>query len=460
MLSTCLSIDTPKNRFEIILKITKFASTIEKIRANFWFVPSLMVGMFLMVAILAVYIDYHRLLPSFSFTNLLYKTDTAVIQSLLGTMAAAMITVTSIAFSITIVSLTLASSQFGPRLMRNFMMDKSTQFVLGTFTSTFLFCLFIYCTLSFKDPYAYQPGLTILIAVLLTCFSVGVLIFFIHHVAKSIQAENVINDVYLELNERVDQLFPNSQQTEPSNGNCAPIELHDYNWEFEATAQDNGYIQIIVIDNLKELAEKLDLLIELHFVAGDFVVKGQVLATAYGKDIHTKTTQNIEPDLLSSIEMGPARTPSQDPVFAIHQLVEIALRALSPGINDPYTAITCVEKLNAILCRLCTESFPVSQLQDAKGVVRIKRKVLTFTDLAGAAYDQIRQNSQQNVAVTLTIIKTLTALMTFTKNPSQIEFVKGQCLLLMAQQKETKFVGADKTLIDDRLKYLQSLIMV
>lgn len=444
--------------FEITLNIIKFASTIEKIRANFWFVPSIMVVVFLITAIIAVYIDTHRLLPDLEFVNLLYKTDTSVIRSLLGTMAAAMITVTSIAFSITIVSLTLASSQFGPRLMRNFMMDKGTQFVLGTFTSTFLFCLFIYCTLSFKEPYAYQPGLTILIAVLMTCFSVGVLIFFIHHVAKSIQADNVINDVYQELNERVDQLFPKKKEATTADVDYKHRDLKNSASKFEVLSRHNGYIQTIEIDNLMELAITHDLVIELPFVAGDFVVKGQTLATVHDKETPLVIQQSISENLVGFVEMGSSRTPSQDPVFAIHQLVEIALRALSPGINDPYTAITCVEKLNAILCRLCSEVFPDDRLKDDENLVRIYRKVLYFRELAGAAYDQIRQHSATNVAVTLTIINSLVALVSFSSKPSQAEFIRVQCRLLKAQQEKSMFTGTDKSLVNDRLNYLQNLL--
>ena len=153
----------------------KLAPLIEKMQSSFWFVPSLMIVFSLLVAAGTIYLDIIYSDANPNKITFLYAIDVAAVRSLLGTIAAAMITVTSIAFSITVVILTLASSQFGPRLMRNFMMDKGTQIVLGTFISTFLFCIVIFCAISFKDPYAFTPGVTIAVAITMSIVNYNII---------------------------------------------------------------------------------------------------------------------------------------------------------------------------------------------------------------------------------------------------------------------------------------------
>lgn len=415
------------------LNFIKYAPIIEKARTSFWFVPSIMVFFSMLLALCSIYIDAWYISGTEFSVPVIYGTDIEAIRSLLGTIAGAMITVTSIAFSSTIVALTLASSQFGPRLIRNFMMDTGTQIVLGSFISNFLFCILVFCAISFDKPYAFQPGLTIIIAIVMTCLSVGILIYFIHHVAKSIQADVVIDDVYQELQRSIENLFPSEDEQEKSK--FMPLtnvpKFRDSIYHKNVLAIHSGYAETIDHDELTTLARRNDAVIECKIAAGRFVVRGTILAVVYS-DKSLKS--DISDDVRQYIGLGAYRTPVQDPEFAVHQLVEIALRALSPGINDPYTAVTCIDKINSVLCGLTKRQFPYKYHFDEDGTLRIVCKALVFNNVATAAVNQIRQQACNNVAVTIRLLESLQTLATFAQTNEQEHFILSQTKMIEEQQ--------------------------
>lgn len=439
----------------LILKfnIVKFAPIIEKARTSFWFVPSFMVITSILLAVCVVYIDAIYIDSTELILPLVYQMDIDAMRSLLGTIAGAMITVTSIAFSITIVALTLASSQFGPRLLRNFMMDTGTQVVLGSFISNFMFCILAFCAISFQQPYAFKPGLTIIIALIMTFLSVVVLIYFIHHVAKSIQADVVINDVYRELNFGIEHLFPSDYKNNNSAVSIDSIgaDFTALAYQVKVLAKCSGYVQTTDHEEILAIATKSDAVIECKFGPGDYVVQGSLIAIVYSDNtVDEKVIKQISDRIL----LGACRTPVQDPEFAIHQLVEIALRALSPGINDPYSAITCVDKLNSVLCGLTVRVFPSKQHFDQQGILRLVCKVLTFKDVATAAFEQIRQQANNNVAVTIRLLSSLHDLMGFANTDEQKEFVIIQTKIIKEQQSKRSLSEADLNVINEKVELI------
>lgn len=429
---------------------TKLAPVIEKVRASFWLVPSLMIFVSFVLALITIYWDATQNPDALHSTQLLYSADVEAIRSLLSTIAASMVTVTSIAFSITIVALTLASSQFGPRLLRNFMMDTGTQFVLGSFISTFLFCIIVFCAISFEAPFVFKPGITVLVAITMTCASVCILIYFIHHVAKSIQADVVINDVYCDLKNSIEKLFPDNS----ADFNVLESSLDDfqnrniYSNTSEVLASSSGYLQLIDKSKLLDLAHDLNCMIQIHCSPGDFVVQKSSVATVYS---YGAIDKDINQDVNRHLMLGARRTPVQDPEFAINQLVEIALRALSPSINDPFTAISCIDKLNAILCNLTHKKFPQPySLKD--GQLKLVCKELAFTDVAAAAFNQIREQAEGNIAVTMKLVESLQVLFDLSTTIEQRQFVQDQIMMIKQQQDKQSMSDYDKKCLMTRIE--------
>lgn len=434
----------------------KLLTWLDTIRTSLWFIPSTMVLCALILAKLFLAFDQFQQKDSFEMIAFLYQTSPESIRSILTTIATSMMTVTSIAFSITVVSLTLASSQFGPRLIRNFMSDKGTQTVLGAFVSIYIYCILILQATKSAEQLHFIPGAAAYFAVILAFVGVAILIYFIHHVASSIQADNVIDSVYCQLQQNITRLFPTENESSAS----ASKEHNEHKnlgknsaQKFEITSNKDGYLQTIDIEKLTALAEKHQLLIETVRVAGDFVVINTPLILVYSDDTSLPCDQA---ELLKAFTLGSKRTPIQDPEFAIHQLVEIAVRALSPGINDPYTAITCVDKLSAILCRLTQSPFPVSHHYDQEDTLRVITKPFSFNDLADSAFNQIRQYSIGSIAVSIRLIESLDNILSVCCSEEQRQFISNQLTMLEESHKGMSLFGQDKQDIESRLNKVRS----
>jgi len=442
---------------------SKIEPLIESVKANFWFVPTLMVlGTMVMTAV-TIWIDTFRFSALKEYLPLMYSTDVSAIRTLLSTIAASMITVTSIAFSITIVALTLASSQFGPRLMRNFMKDKTTQIILGMFVSNFLYCILVFFAISLAPPYEFKPGITVVWAISMTCISIGYLIHFIHHVSVSIQADTVIQDVYCELKQIINKLFPHDAMHLCKDSNVCIEELGADNYQTctELRAEHSGYVQVIDTSKLLEHLCECDVQLQLFYGPGDYVIKGGILGTVFSRKaiLDNKDDQHMMSDIRKHIALGSKRTPVQDPEFAVGQLVEIALRALSPGINDPFTAITCIDKLSSALCELSSRQFPSIQWKDKQECVRLHCKPLLFRDVASAGFDQIRQHAHDNTAVTIRLLEALQSIALRANNKEQYQFVYEQINMMIEQQKPREITSFDAKDINQRIQnvnlYLQ-----
>jgi uncharacterized membrane protein len=406
---------------------TRVLTVWESLRTSFWFIPSIMVCMATGLAKLLLMFDRYGYQAPAKFLHFFYETSPESARALLTTIASSMITVTSIAFSITVVALTLASSQFGPRLIRNFMMDKGTQSVLGVFVSTYIYCLLIIQATKSYGEKVFVPGISVYIAVLLAFVSVGMLIFFIHHVARSIQADNVINNVYHQLRDSIDRLFPDIEEGTQTPDLRTQQYQQNYRSRFEIMAKESAYVQALDLDLLVSLGQKYDMVVEVKYKPGDFVVKNATLLVIL---CHSSEQPPVKEKLPQILVQGSQRTPVQDPEFAIHQLVEIAVRALSPGINDPYSAITCVDKLSAILCELCARPFPDSSRFDDSGALRVTINSINFSGLGEAAFNQIRQYSKDSVAVTIRLLESLDNIAKASINDEQREFVYRQLLMI------------------------------
>lgn len=425
----------------------------ETIRTSFWFLPSLMVLSAIVMSQVLLYVDRYNVELDNQFLTFFYQTSPESARALLTTIAGSMMTVTSIAFSITVVALSLASSQFGPRLIRNFMMDTGTKCVLGNFVATFIYCLMvIQATKSYGDT-AFVPGISVYFALLLAVIGAGVLIYFIHHVASAIQADNVIDDVYRDLQRNIQRLFPQQRESSSNqmNGQGTDFALR-YLHQIPLVAKNSGYVQTTDFAALIAKATECDMALDVHHMPGDFVCKNTKLLTVYyqGDSLPCKHHK-----LTALIIQGSRRTPVQDAEFAVHQLVEIAVRALSPGINDPYSAMTCVDKLSAILCELADKPFPVSHRWDEEGVLRLICKPISYTGLGEAAFNQIRQYGHTSIAVTIRLLEGLLAILNASNSTEQRDFVRCQALMIEQVQREASLAGKDWQDINGRLKAIK-----
>ncbi|MBN1197069.1 MAG: DUF2254 domain-containing protein [Candidatus Aminicenantes bacterium] len=384
----------------------------EAVRTSFWFVPSIMVIAASGLAFGLIQLDRTLLIEP---GRLLFSGGIEGARTLLSTIAGSMITIAGVTFSITIVALTLTSSQFGSRLLRNFMADRGNQLVLGTFIATFLYCLLVMNAIPLSGTTHPVPAIAVTFSFVLALIDLGVLIFFYHHVSNSIHADSVINSVARELDETIAR-FIKTAQNHPAGKDTDP--------EFDAitkadpgyvNARSSGYLRALSEESLMETATREDIVIQVHYRPGEYIFPESVLATIYP----ATEDDTVKEAIANAFIPGTRRTPEQDLEFAVHQLVEVALRALSPGINDPFTAISCINRLGTAVCRLSRSDFPSARRFDKEGKLRLVLKTYTYGGLLDAAFYQIRQSARGSVAVYARLLETLAVVAAVQQSPER-----------------------------------------
>lgn len=378
---------------------------LDRLRSSFWVVPAAMACLAVVMALSAVAIDEAVTDGWLQRLGWSYTGGAEGASLLLGTVAGSMIAIAGTVFSMTLVALSLASSQLGPRLLRNFMRDTANQVVLGTFVATFVYCLLVLRTIRRADEVAFVPHLSVSIGVLLAIVSIGVLIYFIHHVSVSIQADEVVARVGKELDEGIERLFP-SRVGEPGSDAAMASGAGDLPAAFAHEARpvgaaEDGYLQLIDTEALMALASEKDLVLRLERRPGHYLVKGRAMVMVWPGD---RVTEALVGKMNATFVLGNHRTAAQDVEFSFDQLVEIAVRALSPGINDPFTAIACVDRLGSALCRLARRDMPSPARFDLHGRLRLVAQGSTFAGVVDSAFNQIRQSARSNPAVAIRML--------------------------------------------------------
>ncbi|MBI4784599.1 MAG: DUF2254 domain-containing protein [Oscillatoriophycideae cyanobacterium NC_groundwater_1537_Pr4_S-0.65um_50_18] len=394
---------------------TKISKLLDSLHSSFWFIPTLMVVLAIGLSLITIGLDQRLETDIIGDLGWAYALGPNGSRAILSAIAGSMVTVATTAFSITIVALQLASSQFGPRLLRNFMQDTGNQIVLGTFIATFVYSLMVLRTINGVAENEFVPHLAVTCGIGLAIASIGVLIYFIHHSATSIQVDHVISRVGCELDEVIDRLFPKQIGRGASQHRAEPLTSDiPANFDREATAipsTSSNYVQAIDTDQLMQIATESNILLRLQRRPGDFVIKGSPLVLAYPTESGSK---KLVKQINDAFVLGSQRTDQQDVEFSINQLVEIAVRALSPGINDPFTAIRCIDQLSAALCHLAQKEIPSTYRYDNQDKLRVIAAPVTFADVTDAAFNQIRQYGQTSVAVTMRLLEAIAVIAPFT----------------------------------------------
>lgn len=399
------------------MKNVKIAKLWDTLQSSYLFLPAVIVTIAIALALTMLTLDRQGYYGPLEKWGWMYSGGTDGARALLSAIAGSVITVAGTAFSITIVALQLAASNFGPRLLRNFMQDVGNQVVLGTFIGTFIYCLLVLRTVRAEgDDYSsFIPQISVTVALVLAFASISVLIYFIHHAATIIQASHVICEVSTDLDRAIDRLFPEKigQGLSQVGQKVAEIPTNFDTDAYGVRSNSSGYLQAIDNDRLMQIALKNDLLVRLEFRPGKFVVQGSDLVMVYpGGKVDRKLTKQLRDVFI----LGKDRTEQQDVEFPIHQLVEIALRAISPAVNDPFTAIRCIDRLSAGLSRLAMRDFPSPYRYDNQENLRVIAQPVTFAGLTDAAFNQIRQYSTSDVAVTIRLLEAIATIARYTKD--------------------------------------------
>jgi len=383
------------------------------IRSSLWFVPSLMVLGAVVLALGLIEIDqrFDALLGE-RFPKLLTN-EAEGARGVLNAIAGSMATVAGVVFSITIVALSLASTQYTSRVLRNFMRDRANQMVLGVFVGVYIYCLLVLRTVSDSD-YEFVPSLSVLMAVVLAIVAIGFFIFFIHHTSSSIQASEIAASIAQETLNAIDRLFPDQlgqgSEREPEGALPEGTRWHP------VPALSMGYIQGVEPEGLLDFAKKHSTVVRMECAIGEFIAPPRRLVSLA---LARQPDDALIDEVNQLYAVGSYRTIEQDAAFGIRQLVDIALKALSPGVNDTTTAVTCIEHLSALLARCARRSLAAAFRYDGDRLLVVARTT-SFAELVDLSYSQILENAGGNTEVMLRLLLALEQIAHATDNRERL----------------------------------------
>ena len=394
--------------------MNKFKQLWSKLRSSFWFVPSLILVANIALAVALIEVDSVGSDRWLAQWPRLFGSGPEGALQMMSTLAGSMMSVLGITFSMTLVALALASSQYTSRILGNFMGSHVTQVTLGIFAGIFAYCLVVLKTIR-SGNVEFVPGLAVFFAFVLALVGIVVLVFFIHHIASSIQASSIIASITQDTITSIDRLFPEKLGHGPDEDEDQDLvhqSLAERTWH-TVPAQVNGYIQHVNNDALLRLARERKTIVRMERGIGAFVVQNTALASlALEEPLDQETIKALN----NAYSVGRHRTIEQDPAYGIRQLVDMAMKALSPGVNDTSTAVMCIDYLMAILAQLASRKFPAS-LRYEGDELRVITIAPTFSGLLVEAFDQIRGSAVGNVAIIARMLSALETLADLTVNP-------------------------------------------
>lgn len=365
---------------------------------TFWLVPGAMVLAGIVLAVGLVEADRNGQLPDWlAQTNWLYNGGGTGARTLLGAIASSTIGVAGTVFSITIAALSLAAGQMGPRLLRNFTRDRGVQVTLGAYLGTFSYALMVLRTVRTQEEGPFTPHLALTTGIVLAFACVGTLVYFVGHMANRINVDTVVELVSDDIRRAMEATLVTDAQPSPP-----PEEF----WAGGTLVTDprRGYLQQLDEAALADWASKHGTAIRLLARRGDYVFPGAPVA------VLSVPVPDAAEAIRQTTALGATRGSADDVEYAVRQLVEVAVRALSPGINDPHTAMSVLDRLGATLCDLAGSHLP-SGVMMQKDVVLLVVPSVSYRSLADVMFHMIRQNAAGSTALSIRLLDVLTAVM-------------------------------------------------
>lgn len=400
------------------------------LQSSLWFLPSLMLCFAVLAAIGLIELQSIFDVEFSERWPRLFGAGAEGSRGMLSAIATSMITVAGVVFSITVVALSLAASQYSPRALRNFMSDRPTQAVLGAFVAIFAYCLIVLRTIRGSEEGAFVPSLAVLGGVVMAFVGVFLLVYFVHHVASSIQVSSILERIAAETKEAIGRLFPENLG---SSAEAADRQAHGSmpeHWT-DIAASATGYLVGVDADELLARAEERSLVVRIVPRVGEFVIEDlPVLRVAGGSAPDAQRCK----ELLACLSFGRQRTVHQDAPFGLQQIVDIALKALSPGTHDPSTAITCIHQLGGLMVCVATRRIP-GPYRSSNGVLRVIAEGPDFESMLALSFNAITDHAADHTEVYASLLAVLGRIAEATTSEARGRRVAAQLDLVMDSAK-------------------------
>jgi uncharacterized membrane protein len=421
---------------------------------NFLFIPGVMALGAVLLAWSMYWLDVQIPNEVLNTSRFIISGSVSELRGFLFAMATAVLTTAGVVFTLLTLPLSTVAAQYGSRLLRIFLGDRTTQFVLGMFVATFAYCIFSAMGIPAAEIQPEGPQITTTIGMYLLIAAFASLILLIQHISTMLQAPNIaaaagveLLGVILETNQPETRSGEYQRQTGRS--------LPDSMTEAEAhlvLATEGGYIQYVDPEYILPLAEKKDIVIHIVPKSGAFVRSGMVIALVWPAD---RVDNELDDEIRNTFRLGNQRTPTQDVEYAINQLTEMAVRAMSPAINDPYTAMTCLDYIGDGLALFARQGDINPNIYDRQGKLRLVFDPVTFDELLSAAFDMLRHASSDNASVLLHMLEIIDVINQETKSPYAREKLLRHVALIQVESQAGSLVEADRQSLQRSSEALQ-----
>jgi uncharacterized membrane protein len=376
------------------------------LRTNLWLVPAIEVAGAVILFIGTYALDRAAYDGVFTVPGWAISGSPDVARTVLTAIAAAVITVIGVVFSIVIVALTLTSTQFGPRMLRNFIRDRGTQLTLGTFVATFVYAVLTLGSVGQSNHGNFVPHISVTMTLVLMVADLAVLIYFLHHIAVQIQLPHVIAGIADDLQKAIE--LQAGDETAAADSELASVVIASMDGPGGVVAAPrSGYLQYIEHERLVTVAAEANAVVHVLYRPGHFIVQGH----PYVRVWPASAAGLVANELARAHVTGAYRTLAQDVSFGMDQLVEICIRALSPAVNDTFTALTCIDWIGDSLYKVTGRWQPTRVYRDHDGVVRVIATETTYSRLVSRAFEKVRQAGRGMPAIMIRQLDALARIM-------------------------------------------------
>jgi uncharacterized membrane protein len=441
------------------MRRVKARYTWDRLRVSFWFAPAVMALVALVLARAMYWVDMRIPNEMLQNSNLVLSGTVSELRTTLVTIATTTLATAGVVFTLLTLPLSTVAAQYGSRLLRLFLGDRTTQLVLGMFVGTFVYCLAAATSIppvEVQLPMEPQaPQVTATVGLLLMMATFGSLILLVQHVSTMLQAPNIAAAAGAELLDVVLAEIPDEVRSgdgQRQTGQGAPDPMEE-TVGYPVRARNAGYIQYIDPEYLLALAREKDLVIRLLRQPGHYVGRGAVVAQVWPAG---RVDERLDEQIRRAFRLGNQRTPTQDVECAVNQPVEMAVRAMSPAINDPFTAMTCLDHIGEGLALFIRQGEQSPNIHDRDGQLRLVFEPVTFDELLSAAFDMLRHASCDNASVLLHMLEVIDAVGQETKSPEARQKLLRHVGLIQAESQAGELIEEDRQLIQRSGEALQT----
>jgi uncharacterized membrane protein len=426
-----------------------------RMKVNFLLIPGVMALGAVLLAWFMFWLDVQVPNDVLNTSRFFVSGSVGELRGYMFSMATTVLTTAGVVFTLLTLPLSTVAAQYGSRLLRIFLGDRTTQVVLGIFVATFFYCITGAMITPPIDVLPYGPQITCTIGLYLLVVSFISIIVLIHHTSVMLQAPNIAAITGADLMEVVREtgLAESSGGEDPrQNGRSLPDSWMEAETPHQIRGNKVGYIQYIDTEYILPLAEKKGIVIYLEHKPGDFIWLGRVIALVWPADMVDK---QLDKEINKTFHLGNQRTPTQDVEYAVNQLTEMAVRAMSPAINDPFTAMTCLDYIGDGLALFAKRGERSPHIYDSHGNLRLVFDPVTFDGVLSTAFDMLRHASRDNGSVLLHMLKTIDVISLETKSPDARQNLLRHVSLIQMESENGSLIEEDRQSIQRSSEALQ-----